>query len=211
MVVWAESEKVALRKVADTHKKLKIYDAPVRAVMKSFKVEEYFVARDSDVFVCYPSDMHKAEDVRIISVPHSVADVEKYVMDRLAGIESNEDYFIEHVNDKGINMSFNERFYCDDKGWIFDCTPPLDVREDIKIKSLEENTSINRYLDKFWLEKVHSFFDNEEYRDLFIEYIMTNAEPDIFDEGFYFYVCKRLMEIGDWVKYEDIRKVDIVA
>jgi hypothetical protein len=215
IVLWAASEKKALRKCADIHKKLDIYNAPVRTVLNDWRVKEYLVPKDRDVFVCYPKNLDRASDVRIISVLIGVSDVEEYVTNQLVKIESKEELFREHVLDKGVNMSFNEHFYSDAKGWIFDpyLSPDgfVELREDLKVKLLEENSNMYRYLDELWLDNVHDFFgDNEEYRDLFIEYITTDAEPD-FDEGFYFYVCKKLMEIGDWISYQDIRKVKIIA
>ncbi|WML44068.1 hypothetical protein [Neobacillus sp. PS3-40] len=216
IALWAKNDKVARRKCADIHKKLDFYNAPVRTVLKDWIVEEYFVYSQCDVFICYPKDLDRASDVRIISVPFEISNVEEYVMNQLVEMESHEENFREYVNDKSVNMSFNERFYIDSEGWIFDpylnSDESVDVREDIKVRILEENSNINRYMDDLWHDNVHDFFeDNEEYRDIFIEYITTDAEPDILDEGFYFYVCKELMELGEWVTYNDIRKVDIVA
>lgn len=209
IAVWAEDENEAIKKCAEIHNELDIYDEPFETVMKEWQVEEYFVPKECDVFICYPKDMTCHNDVRLVTVPFSVQDVESYVMDQLIELESQEKYFRNHVNDKGINMSFNEMFYCDDKGWIFSNSPPLDVREDIKEKAKAESKSLNKYIDDLWIDNIVKFFgDKLSYRNEYIAYVISDDEPSFSDE-FYFYVCKRLMEIGQWVNYSDIRKVEV--
>lgn len=208
MAVFANNKFDAISKCAEIHKELDCYEDAYNSVLRDWRGEEYFVARDCDVYVCYPKHITHEKDVRLIAVPFHIQNVEEYVEEKLIEIESNESYFRDHVKDKAVNMSFNERFYFDSKGWVFESGHRLDIREDIKVKILEENKNISRFLDELWLENVNKFFnDNEEYRDLYIKYITTDAEPDILDDGFYFYVCEKVMKSREWCEYEEIRKV----
>jgi hypothetical protein len=209
IVLWANSEKKALSKCANIHKKLDIYSTPTRTVMKYFKLEEIFVPKECDMFVCYPKNFDRASEVVLISVPFSVRDIENYVMEQLVEIQCGKGYFRGYVIDKAVNCSLNELFYCDDKGWIF--TDSLEVRDDIKKKAIIANVSVGRFMDEFWLHNVNQFFyDNQVYKSKFINYITSDKGAD-FDEGFFFYVCKKLMQMGEWVTYPDIRKVDLIA
>lgn len=208
IAVWAEGDKKALRKVADMHKKIKMYDAPVRTVTQEWKTEEYIVPPNCHVYIAYAAEMTSKDDAKIVYVPFDVQDVESYVMDQLIEMESREPNFREYVENKGINMSFNELFYCDDKGWIFTQEPPLRLRDDIEVKLLFEDISEGEYIDEFWLTNVSKFFEDKYYFKQFFDYITTDQGAD-FDEGFYFYVCKRLMiDYKDWITYEDIREVE---
>ncbi|WP_226087464.1 hypothetical protein [Mesobacillus sp. S13] len=207
IVVFAENEKKALRKVADIHKKLDVYETPVKTVLNNFKVEEIFAPKECNAYVAYSRDMSSVDDVQIVFVPFEVQDIESYIMDQLIEAESQEELFREFVIDKGINMSFNEMFYCDDKGWIFSYEPPLRLREDIEAKLMFEDISEGEFIDEFWLTSVSKFFEDKYYFKQFFEYITTNSEAD-FDEGFFFYVCKKLMKQGDWTVYEDLREVE---
>ncbi len=211
--VWAKNKYAALRKCMKIHKKLDAYDKPQEEILFTWDVEEYFVPNNCKAYVCYQKDFDQPEDVRIVYVPDEITNVETYIMDKLIEIESYEEYFRDNVNDKAVNCSFNEAFFYDEKGWIFEDTyQGLDLREDLKVKVLEENTNINQYINEVWLNNVHKFFnDNKEYRDLFIRYITTNAKPDILDDGFYFYICKKLMNTDRWNSYTDVREIDIIA
>lgn len=205
--VWAEDEKRALRKVANLHKKIKMYDAPVRTVTQEWIAEEYIVPPNCHVFFAYADEMTSKDDAKIVYVPFEVQDIESYVKDQLIEMESREPNFRGYVENKGINMSFNEMFYCDDKGWIFTQEPPLQLREDIEVKLLFEVISEGQFIDELWINNVSKFFEDKYYFKQFFDYITTDQEAD-FDEGFYFYVCKKLMEQGDWVTYDDIREVE---
>lgn len=209
--LWADNKKAALRKCADIHKGLKpkIYDAPVRTVMEDWEVREYIVPKECNVFAAYPREINRVDDVQFIIVPFGVRDVKEYVFEKLVEKESKEEYFRKYLMDKSMNFSFNEIFWCDSDGWIF--TETLDVRDDIKKKVIVATMSLRKYLDNFWLHNVDIFFqDNQVYKGEFINYIGSDQKPE-FEDGFFFYVCKKLMKSGQWVTYDDIRAVNIIA
>lgn len=213
--IWAENEQKALRKMASIQEELDVYEAPYDTVMDSFKVEEYFPAHDCDAYIAYPKDMNKAADVKLVFVPHSEKDIEEYIMDELAEIEGNESYFRDFVNDTGINMSFAEMFYRDENGYLFDFNMTndgdVDVREDIKLIVLEDNTTINKYVNSCFLENVNRFFkENVEFKDEYLSYVYAGGSP-FFDDEFYHFVARKLMDSGDWLTYEDIQLVNTVA
>lgn len=168
-------------------------------------LEEIDVQEDMDVYACYPKDVLEKDDVEIVFVDNSLKDqdeIKEFVLNDLAYRESIRDQFRDFVNDKAINMSFNERFYCDEKGFVFAEGLPIRLRDDV-LEKFEHDES---KLAEFWLSNVNEFFeDNDTYRDGYIKYIITKKEPD-FDDGFYFYIAKKLLENGDWIEY-DIKKV----
>jgi hypothetical protein len=208
IAVWAENEKKALRKVADIHKKIKMYDAPVRTVMNEWKTEEYIVPANCHVYIAYSAEMGSKDDAKFIFVPFEVQDVESYVMDRLTEEESRDPLFREFVLQKSINAGLNEYFYTDEHGWIFNSeSAVLTLREDLEVKLLFEDISEGQFIDEFWLTNVSKFFEDKYYFKQFFDYITTDQEAD-FNEGFYAFICRKLMEQGDWVTYEDIREVN---
>jgi hypothetical protein len=184
-----------------------MYDAPVRSVTQEWKTKEFIVPPNCHVFVAYANEMTSEADAKIVYVPFEVQDIETYVMDQLIEFESREPNFREYVEDKGINMSFNEMFYCDDKGWIFNCEPPLRLRNDLDFRLLFEDMDEGQFIDQLWETNVAKFFDDKYYYKQFYEYITTDQEAD-FNSSFYFYVAKKLMEQGEWVTYDDIREVE---
>lgn len=201
MAVWADNEHEAIEKCAEIHKGLNCYDKPFEAVVREWKAEEHYPAHDSDVFICYQKDMDRADDVRLIFVPSNIQKVEEYIIDQLAEIESQKSYFREYVNDKAVNMSFAERFWYDEEGYLFKPTLPIEVRDDIHPNDV----------DDLFDDNVYQFFgDNTVYRDEYFLYMHSLDEP-FFDDDFYKFICKRLMELGDWTVYDNIRRVDIVA
>lgn len=215
MGIWADNEQKALRKMASIQEELDVYEDPYDTVMDSFKTEEYFPAHDCDVYIAYPKDMSHAEDVKIVFVPHSVQNIEDYIMDELSRIESKEDYFRNYVDDTAINMSLAESFFRDENGYLFDdlmtSDGGVDVREDIKVRVLEDNLTINRYIDDCFIHNVNVFFkDNKEFRDEYLSYAFSD-DDSFFSDEFYHYVAKRLMDSGDWLTYTNIQLVDIIA
>jgi hypothetical protein len=209
LVLWAEDERAALQKCIDIHNELDIYPDPEEMILNHWEIEEYFVDSQCDVYVCIPHEMEFAFEVKIISVPFSVKDVEKYIMDKLADWESQEQYFIEHVLDKDIGFSFNERFYYLDGEYIFTYIPQtfdLVLRKDLRDYALQEYESIDDFIFDVWFSNVNTFFgDNEDYRDQFVNYITSDEKPE-FDEGFFFYIAKKLINTGEWITY-DIKKI----
>ncbi|MGG3683948.1 hypothetical protein [Aeribacillus composti] len=171
-------------------------------------LEEIDVPEEMDVYACYPKDVLEKNDVEIVFVEKDLTDedeIKEFVLNNIANRESTKEQFRDFVNDKAINMSFNERFYCDEKGFIFAEGLPIRLREDVFEKFEYDESK----LSEFWLNNVNEFFeDNDTYRDWYIEYITNKKEPDILDDGFYFYVAKKLLENGDWIQY-DIKKVVI--
>lgn len=169
-------------------------------------LEEIDVPEEMDVYACYPKDVLEKNDVEIVFVEKDLTDedeIKEFVLNNIANRESIREGFRGFVRDKAINMSFNERFYCDDKGYIFADGLPIRLRDDVLEKFGYDESKIS----DFWLNNVNEFFkENDTYRDLYIEYITTNKEPDILEDGFYFYVIKKMLENGEWIEY-DIRKV----
>lgn len=207
LTLWAIDKETAKKICIEIVKSLDIYDNPEEFVLSEWQIEQYFPSYDSEVYKCIPREITKADDIQLVFVPFDVKNVEEYILDRLAEFESQEPYFQDHVLDRSINCSFNERFYCDDKGWMFSNAVPLIVRKDIKVKSAKENMSVDQYIDEFWLSKVNEFFkDYQEFRNQYIQYITNDGE---LDDEFFFYVAKKLMNTGEWITYEDIQKVEV--
>ncbi|MED1443047.1 hypothetical protein P4U24_14845 [Aeribacillus composti] len=169
-------------------------------------LEEIDVSEEIDVYACYPKDVLEKDDVEIVYIEKDLTDedeIKELVLIDLAYRESIREPFRDFVTDRAINMSFNERFYCDEKGFIFAEGLPIRLRDDV----LEKFGFDESKLSEFWLNNVNEFFeDNDTYRDWYIEYITNKKEPDILDDGFYFYVAKKMLENGEWIEY-DIRKV----
>lgn len=210
LAVWAENEVDALNKCVEIHKTIDFYEDPVNTVLDNWIAEQYTIAKDVDVFICYPQDITHYQDVYLISVPFEIQDVQEYIINQLVEIESQEDYFREYINDIGVNMSFNERFY-DEDGYVFKPTLPIRVRDDIKQKAKAVEKSVMDFVEEdIWLDNVSEFFrDNAEFRNQYLEYVYSGEEP-FFEDEFYFYVCKKLMQNGEWTEF-DIKKVDIFA
>jgi hypothetical protein len=161
--------------------------------------------KDKEIYVCYPQFLSEVEDVEIVYINKN--EPIESVFSELVLRESKHGGFRDFVLDASVNMSFNERFYCDEKGWVFDprYRTELDYREDIKEKAKAANKTVDRFVDEFWLSNVNEFFkDNYHYEVQFKKYCL-GLEID-FDDNFFFYVCNKLMSQGDWTKY-DIRKV----
>jgi hypothetical protein len=209
LFVWAKTEKKALRKCADIHKTLDCYDAPVKTVLNNWKVEECFVA-DGKVYCVYPEDITCADDVRLVTVPDHVVNVEEYIMDQLAEMESQEEYFRDHVNDKAINMSFAERFWYEDGEWAFTLMPPLRPTEKVKYMAAFDEVTVDEYLDNLFQMNVDKFFEDEVHKREYLNYMKSDDEAE-FHDSFYFYVCRKLIRENDWTRLDVIKEVDIVA
>lgn len=175
----------------------------IKRSLIDWNLETFDIDENQIIYACYPRDINSKDDVEVVLLQKDYGEDRniKLVVDELVSRESERESFREHVQDKAINMSFNERFFCDEKGYIFDDGAEFTIREDLKdkLKTCED-------IDCFWLENVHDFFDNEYYRDLYIEYIDTDADPSMFSDMFYYHVAKRLFEKGEWIQY-DIQKV----
>jgi hypothetical protein len=169
--------------------------------LKQWQVEEYFVPKEHHLFVAYSKDITDVDDAQLIAVPFDVQDVEGYVVDQLAEKESQEEHFREYVEDKAVNMSFNERFFYEDNEWIFESNPPLRVRENIKYRAAFDEVTVDEYVDSLWLLNVDKFFEDITFRKQYINYI-TNVEEPSFSDEFYFYVCKKLIKDKDWTEFE---------
>jgi hypothetical protein len=211
LFVWAKTEKKALRKCVDLHKRVyDCYDSPVKTVMNHWKVEECFVPAGSNVYCAYPEDITCASDVRLVSVNDEVANVEEYIMDQLAEMECQEEYFRDYVNDKAVNMGFAERFWYEDGEWAFTMMPPLRPTEKIKYMAAFDKITVDEYLNNLFVLNVNKFFDDDFHNREYINYMKSDDEAD-FDDGFYFYVCRKLIRENDWTRFDLIKEVDIVA
>jgi hypothetical protein len=180
------------------------------ADLDKWTIEELDIQPDHNVYVAYPKDfIGEHEEVEVVFVPRDSNNPIEVVYGELAQKESIRPGFRDFVQDKAINMSFNERFYCDDNGYIFNCGSHLTLRDDLFARIEFDEKKIDKLLDELWLGKVNEFFkDRPEYRDLFIKYITTDAEPDILDDGFYFYCARKLLDDKKWMEYT-IKKVEV--
>ncbi|WP_243357259.1 hypothetical protein [Bacillus litorisediminis] len=159
---------------------------------------------DCRVYAVYPKDITCKDDVQLVYVLSEITDeetIQDCILDELAYRESFDENFREHVLENTINMSFNEKFWCDEKGFIFRQDTPFKLREDFVAK-IEDKSKVDEYLHGFWEKNVDEFFkDRPEFGELFKQYIMYDAEPDIFDRAFFIYVARKVIGTKDWFEY----------
>ncbi|WP_273129977.1 hypothetical protein [Bacillus weihaiensis] len=181
-------------------------------VYRAIHLKEWTIQEIKDVpenhFVCavYPADYTGVqENVELIFVPNDCKNTYEFTIDEMALRESKGYIFREHIDDAAINMSFHERFFIIDGEYaycLFDCYRPAnfilekfnyDVRASHKF--IEERRVANIF---------HFFIEKPEYAELYLDYVdnYTKYEEDIpFDDKFYKYVAKKLIQEGDWNKY----------
>jgi hypothetical protein len=174
-----------------------------KVYLKQWTLEE-LEHKGKGVFVCYPDHISELDDVEIVFLGNVLDEETNYknVIRELGKRESKRLNFIDYVNDRAVNCSFNESMFCDSKGYIFKPEMPFSLREDIFASLNYDEKRIGKFLDEFWLNNVNSFFIGQpKHKAAFINYITSDIEPN-FTDGFYFYVAEKLLSEKDWVEYE---------
>ncbi|MEC1780057.1 hypothetical protein [Schinkia azotoformans] len=171
--------------------------------LKNWSIEEYFVDKYSDVFVCYESYLDNKDSCQVVSVPFDAHDPEDYIYRALAERLAEEEHFRNFVSDAAVNMTFAEQFWHDEKGYVFE-EYELDIRGDIYRKFNWDISKANNYIEKCFVNNVKEFFQEPQYADIFLEHV-KNYDPNVetdFNEEFYIYCAKKLIEEGKYTSYQ---------
>ncbi|MEC1786070.1 hypothetical protein [Schinkia azotoformans] len=171
--------------------------------LKLWTIEEYFVDRCSVVFACYESFLDDEDSCQVVTVPENVFDYKDYIYGVLAERLAEEEHFRQYISDPAVNMTFCESFWHDEKGYVFE-EFELDIREDIYRKFNWDIPKANNYIEKCFVNNVKDFFKEPQYADIFLEHVKNydpNVEPD-FNEEFYIYCAKKLIEEGKYTSYQ---------
>ncbi|MEB1806617.1 MAG: hypothetical protein LPK26_04795 [Bacillaceae bacterium] len=156
------------------------------------------------LYMCVPSDVSEKEDISLIW-----ASSKDEVLDMIAEKEAKDDHFRDHVEEKGINFSLLEQFYYINDEYVFKMSSlPLEFSDTVKNGAELLSISCSKYADLMAEEQIREFFSEcPEYGEQYIEYINSDEEAS-FSDVFYFYVCRRLINEGEWFSLE-ISEVDI--
>lgn len=130
------------------------------------------------VYACYPIEIWEHEDVQIIFSNKELASEE--IFSELIKRQSETDDFRDYIRELAPNMGFIGRFYSDEQGLTLNCF---------------NDEHAYRKIDAFFKDAPHFAEDFKRYSD----------EEDVeFSDQFFFYVCKELMESGEWMEYKHV-------
>lgn len=210
--LFAENEQAALRKCAEIHSELDIYDEPYETVINSWISDEFYLPPHCEAYICYPTSIYGEHDVRLIFVSDDVYDIERYIFEQLAIMESEDEIFRGYCNEYSINAGLLEDFYKVNGKYAFDDLyqdfPP---RDDILDMFNGDVKKAYQYIDDCMMINVREFFsDCPILGDMYLSYLRSHDEDEL-DEEFYLHIASKFLQEDSWITYEDIRKVDIVV
>lgn len=212
IALFAENEEAAIKACAEIHRNLDTYDNPFETVLNTWIADEFYLPLNCEAYICYPTAIYGEDDVKLVFVDDSVRDIERYVYEQLAIMESEDEIFRGYVNETSINAGLLEDFYKVDGKYAFnDLYEDFPPRDDILEMFNGDVRKANKYIDECMIQNVRGFFSEcPVLGDMYFSYLRSRDEEELDDE-FYLYVASKFLLDGTWIKYQDIRKVDIVA
>ncbi|MCG6793835.1 hypothetical protein [Geobacillus sp. YHL] len=132
-----------------------------------------------------------------VFVPYSECDVEGFIENEMAARIADNEKFRDYVNALTMYGDFLERFFYVGDMFMWNKKTGEWNPEFRKHFDFELETWI--YADKIFKMNVENYFAGyPEYSKAYIEYVLRCDEEDVpFDDGFYQFVAKRMIEDGE--------------
>ncbi len=155
------------------------------------------------IFIIIPADYDTPDDIMAV-----FTDSKEVAWNHYYELEGQSPDLREFVQDRGCNMSLSEKFWCDDKGYMFQAALDFEynvvARMDIQIKCKFDDDKINKYLDDTYKQNIRDFFKHDpDLGDAF--WAFMREETDELPEHIYKYVAQY---DEDWREVH-IREIEI--
>lgn len=175
--------------------------------INNWTIEELEVPLGYEVYMALRKEIDSEDDVKVFILDDDSEDIEDKIYNELALITSVDWEFKKYISNNTINASLLEKFYCDEKDFMWDYDSEYEEpRKDIVKKYKGDVKNAAKYVEEKMIENLHTYLG--DFADEYINHLKNGDEDNpLLSEDFYIFVAKKMLVQNDWATYE-VMKVE---